>query len=204
MAQSENELKYELTESSYQRLLELAPHLGEPLLFRNIYFKAAEAVERRDWVLRLRTQQDGASELTLKIGREVSPGMFASTEYSCEVSSDRPCDWVSSEPLEVYFREISTALPVLQGEAQNKRSCIAGPLGPVSRWEVDRTVLADGSIFFELEIEWEEDQRPSTLEVAEFRRDLEFWMDEQGLGPISPSRKTKYRRFLDSLGSGPE
>ncbi len=199
MAQSENELKYELTELAYTRLLELAPLLAEPLFFRNIYFKSAEPVERRDWVLRLRTQQDGRSELTLKVGREVSPGMFSSTEYSCVVASDIPGDWAGSEPLEIYLREISPLLPVLQGEAQNLRSCVVAPLGPVSRWEIDRTILADGSYFFELEIEWEAHQQPSALEVAEFRRALEGWMDEQGLGPVSLSRKTKYRRFLDSL-----
>ena len=199
MAASEDELKYELSERGYHRLLEFATPLGEALRFRNLYFQAAEPVERRDWVLRLREQQDGAWELTLKVGREVAAGMFSSVEYTTDVRSDDPADWVGTEPLEVYFQEISKSLPVFQGMSQNTRSRVVAPVGPVKRWEVDRTVLADGSIFHELEIEWEPGVRPSVSEVAAFRIALEQWMEEQGMGPVQPSRKTKYRRFLDSL-----
>ena len=201
MAQGEQELKYQLSESAYGRILELCQPTDPAVSFSNMYFQAAEPVERADWVLRLRRSEGAGGELTLKLGREVSPGMFRSTEYTAEVQSDEVAAWQGTEPLRVFFEEVSPLLPVFRGASHNIRQVVLAPLGPVARWELDRTSLPDASVFHELEIEWEPDAEPTVEEVAAFRAELEEWFVSQGFSDITPSRKTKYRRFLDSLGS---
>ncbi|HIB63833.1 MAG TPA: CYTH domain-containing protein, partial [Phycisphaerales bacterium] len=76
----ETEFKFLLTESQYRALVK---ELGPPLRSRrliNRFFVPARPVDRRDWVLRLRLEGE-KKELTLKIGREIEPGLFDSTEY---------------------------------------------------------------------------------------------------------------------------
>lgn len=201
MMQKERELKYELTSSAHQRIREHATPLGEPERFSNLYYQAAEPVERRDWVLRLRRWGDGGGELTLKIGREASPGLFCSTEYSCTVDSNDPASWSEAEPYRVFRQEISALSPELQGVSFNERWRLRAPFGPVATWELDQTRLPDGTCFYELEIEWEPEAEPSTEEIAGFRAELESWMLAHDLGAARPSRVTKYRRFLDSLAT---
>ncbi len=201
MAQKERELKYELSEFAYQRLLELCQPIGEVVDFSNLYFQAGEPVERKDWVLRLRRQGDGGGELTLKIGGETAPGMFSSTEYTALVKGAEPETWEGTDPYRVFLQEISSRPPGLQGASHNQRHLLEAAIGPVGSWELDRTSLPDGSTFHELEIEWEPGTEPSAEEVATFRTELEQWLESNGLGPARPSRKTKYRRFLDSLAS---
>lgn len=201
MAQGEQELKFFLSESAYGRILELCQPTSPPLRFSNLYFQSAEPVERADWVLRLRRSEgDDGGELTLKVGREVSPGMFRSTEYSAQVDSADVIAWQGTEPLRVFFDEVSPLLPVFRGASHNIRQVVRAPLGPVALWELDRTSLPDASVFHELEIEWQSDAEPTVEEVAAFRVELEEWFASQGFSEITPSRKTKYRRFLDSLG----
>lgn len=199
--QKEKELKYELTFSAHQRIRELARPFGQPERFTNLYYRAAEPVERRDWVLRLRRWEGGGGELTLKIGRETSPGMFCSTEYTCAVESDDPAKWTQAEPYRVFCQEISTLAPELQGVSLNQRWRLWAPFGPVTTWELDQTKLPDGTCFYELEIEWEPKAEPSTEEIERFRLELEGWMLAHDMGAPRPSRVTKYRRFLDSLAT---
>lgn len=201
MAQKERELKYELSESAHGRLLELCEPLGELREFSNLYFQAEEPVERKDWVFRLRRQGDGEGELTLKIGRELAPGMFSSTEYTARVKGAEPETWEGTEPYRVFLQEISSRPPRLQGASHNRRHLLKAAIGPVESWELDRTTLPDDSVLYELEIEWEPDTDPSIEEVSAFREELEQWLESSGLGPARPSRKTKYRRFLDALAS---
>ena len=200
MAQQENELKYELSEESYHSLLGLLSQEGETLSFFNAYFVASEDTGRRDWVLRLRRSGDeGAGELTLKVGRQTSPGAFSSTEYTAEVQSDQPADWEETEPMRVFRQEISKVAIVPQGRARNERKIVQAPLGPVRQWEVDRTELPNGKVCYELEIEYPPDVSPSPEQIAGFRAELEEWMFEHSL-KATASSKTKYRRFLEAVG----
>lgn len=201
MAQKERELKYELSETAHERLLELCEPLEEVREFSNLYFEAGEPVERKDWVLRLRREGDDGGELTLKIGRELAPGMFSSTEYTARVSGAEPETWEGTEPYRVFLQEISGRAPRLQGASHNQRHLLKAPIGPVGSWELDRTSLPDDSVFYELEIEWDSGSEPSAEEVSAFREELEQWLESNDLGPARPSRKTKYRRFLDALAS---
>lgn len=198
--QQENELKYELDEESYHHLLGLLPQVNGVSDFSNAYFQVASETGRRDWVLRLRCfgEQPGG-ELTLKIGRQLSPGTFRSTEYSVAVLSAEPESWEGTEPLLVFREEISSESLQLQGAARNQRRLVKAPLGPVENWEVDRTVLPDGTLCHELEIEYPPDANPSAEELEGFRMQVEEWLFEQDIAPRASTR-TKYRRFLESLG----
>ncbi len=198
--QQENELKYELEEESYHRLLGLLRPLSEASDFSNIYFQAATETGRRDWVLRLRRfGRELGGELTLKIGRQLSPGAFTSVEYTERVGSADPLQWEGTEPLRVFREEISSGPVLLQGEARNQRRLMAAPVGPVEGWEVDRTELPNGVICHELEIEYPPEARPTPEELQGFRMLVEEWLFEQDIVPRASDR-TKYRRFLESLG----
>jgi hypothetical protein len=200
VSQLENELKYELDEPSYQRLLERLAPLGKPLVFRNIYFACSLDSGRRDWVLRLRRGSSDPGELTLKIGGEVSPGTFRSIEYTAAVLGVDPTRWEDTEPLRVLRSEVSRSPLVLQGEAHNERWLLAAPLGPVPRWELDRTTLPGGKTCYELEIEYPAGSSPTVQEVGAFRGQLQDWLAAQGVS-AGASRKTKYRRFLEATGA---
>ena len=199
MAQQENELKYELSEESYHGLLAVTVAVGEPRRFNNAYFHVDCETGRRDWVLRLRHQEGRPGELTLKVGRQTSPGIFISTEYTAYVDSPLPGDWEETEPVRVFRQEISMAPIIAQGEARNERRVVEAPLGPVPHWEIDRTELPNGKVCYELEIEYPPDASPTPEQLSGFRAQLEDWLFSEEL-KASPSGKTKYRRFLESLG----
>lgn len=194
MAQ-ETEFKFLLADRDHESLLCL---LGEPrreLRLTNRYFTLSEPVQRRDWVLRLRVTNGEAMELTLKIGREVQPGVFDSVEYTQPVTSVDPKDWVSTEPLEVLRREISTSPLRFQGELRNTRREFRAPIAVGEIWEVDSAELPNGETFHELEVEVEANDLES-LEAG--RSDLERWLVSNGIA-FRMSDKTKYNRFLLSL-----
>lgn len=198
--QQESELKYELEEQSYHRLLGLLPEMGRASDFSNLYFQVGEETGRRDWVLRLRRfGGKSGGELTLKIGRQLSPGAFSSVEYSAWVESDLPAQWEGTEPLQVFRREVSRGPLHLQGEARNQRRLVKAPFGPVEGWEIDRTELPNGQICHELEIEYPPQAHPTVEELQGFRMEVEEWLFEQDIAP-RPSERTKYRRFLEALG----
>jgi hypothetical protein len=202
MAQRENEIKYELTEQSYQALLSILPAVGEPKLFTNVYYKAALESGRRDWVLRLRRQdnEEGApGELTLKVGRQTSPGAYSSMEYTAFVNSSDPADWEDTEPLRIFRQEISQAAILAQGQASNQRQVVQAPLGPAPHWEVDSTLLPNGKRAFELEIEFPTETAPKAEEMAGFQAQVEEWMFDNDVR-VTVSTKTKYRRFLEAGG----
>lgn len=200
MAQKENELKYELCQESYHALLAATDSLGEPQRFSNTYFHVEEETGRRDWVLRLRRRAgEGGGELTLKVGRQTSPGTFSSVEYTAQVHSATPADWEETEPMRVFRQEISRGAVVCQGQTLNERQVVRAPLGPVPGWEVDRTELPNGKICFELEIEYPPDISPTPEQLSGFRAQIEEWLFDQEL-KSSTSTKTKYRRFLEAIG----
>lgn len=199
MAVRENELKYELDEASYGSLLAMLVEVQEPRCFLNTYFVTVVDTGRSDWVLRLRREpQAQEGELTLKVGRQLSAGIFSSEESSVWVESLRPCDWEGSEPLHLFREEISREPLRLQGEALNERRFVKSPFGPAAYWEVDRTELPNGEIHYELEVEYPSDMDPTREEMTLFRGELESFLLQNGW-VFRPSGKTKYRRFLDAL-----
>lgn len=198
MAQNETEFKYQLKEADYRRLLS---HVSAPLkvlVFTNRYFLADEPIARQDWVLRLRRGDGLSNELTLKIGKEMSPGVFRSLEYSACVEDDDPLAWEVTEPMEVLRREISTAPLLVHGEVINERRVVPAPLEPLGVWEVDKTEFPDGTVCYELEAEWPDGRIPTPEELGNYRQSLEAWLVSCDIR-VEPSRVTKYRRFLDSL-----
>jgi inorganic triphosphatase YgiF len=194
MAQRETEFKYSFSSSDYRKLREV---LGQPTgerRFVNRYFTVEGGTERKDWVLRLRVE-GSKRELTLKIGRELSPGMFDSVEYNQLVENADPETWQDAEPMIVLRREVSQAPIVLQGESRNHRLLFEPPVGVGRVWELDRCELPDGQEFCELEVEVE-------VETAEACSELEVtlvgWLSQASVS-IAPSQMTKYARFLASI-----
>lgn len=192
MAQRETEFKYLLDSSERDRL---RAGLGEPisrLEFVNRYYTLTGERQRKDWVLRTRRDAEG-TVLTLKIGREVSPGVFDSMEYSAKVTGD-PLSWEGTEPMKMFRQEISGEPVGLQGEMANLREIYRPPVEVGRVWEMDLAVLPNGEQFSELEVEVvAEGDRLSAL-----RGVLEDWLKKTGIEP-RPSTKTKYARFLEAL-----
>lgn len=187
----ETEFKYLLRAADYDALRSA---LGAPLKERtlvNRYFALQEPTERKDWVLRLRLEND-ARELTLKIGREIGPGLFDSQEFNATVFTEDPTDWEQTTPLQMFRSEISTDAVSVQGESRTVRSVFVAPIEVGRYWELDRCELPDGSVFCELEVEVSADD----LELK--KAALNEWLLAQGVAP-QVSNKTKYRRFLDSV-----
>lgn len=193
MAERETEFKYLLEPSQSERL---RAALGVPLeshRFSNKYYTLSGERQRKDWVLRLR-QDDARSILTLKIGREVSPGVFDSMEYTAEVTGD-PESWEDSEPMQVFRREISEEPVHFQGEMQNVRECYRAPVAVGEVWELDSATLPGGGRFFELEIE----VRAEIEVLPSLRTAVEQWLQSCGVPPVV-GKRTKYARFLDAVG----
>lgn len=196
MAERETEFKYLLSEQDSQALRRC---LGEPLKSRefvNRYYAVRGGSDRRDWVLRLRVEGDNKT-LTLKIGREVAPGVFDSQEYSARGVSESPGSWEEYEPLKVLRREISSGALYLQGEMENRREVFLAPCDVGRNWELDLALLPGGVELRELEIEVQGESEG----LEELRGRLEAWFFEQGLSP-SLSETTKYARFLGCLKQG--
>ena len=196
MVERETELKLWLSFESYSRLLE---QLGEPLKvreFSNIYYVVDEQLSRRDWVLRLRCES-GKRELTLKIGREVSPGVYDSLEYSEIVDTHDTAAWEQFEPLKILRNEISTARVLVQGASKNKRLVFKPPINVGEEWELDQTSLPDGTSFCELEVEiaWR-----SEPELEKAKKELSHWLSKNEI-PFRESEMTKYARFLKAVSS---
>ncbi len=196
MTERETEIKLLLSQSGAEKLSSI---LGEPIREKtlvNQYFVAQAAVERRDWVLRLRSEGDKRT-LTLKIGREVAPGLFDSIEVSEQVTETEPVHWESTSTLRRFREEISNAPIRLLGETKTLRRVCRAPLAGARFWEIDQTLYPDGTLFWELEIEICSDQgQPS--DGSSLPEMIREWLVQHGI-ENSPSRKTKYARFLDSL-----
>ena len=193
MACRETEFKYVLEPAQSERL---RAALGAPLesrRFSNRYYTLSGERQRKDWVLRVR-QDESRAVLTLKIGREVSPGVFDSMEYSADVSGG-PESWEGSEPMQVFRREISEEPVHFQGEMQNLRECFRAPVAVGEVWELDSATLPDGSGFSELEIE----VKAELEELPSLRVAVEQWLEEQGVTPVAGTL-TKYARFLAAVG----
>ena len=193
MAEQETEFKYLLSLDDY---LKVAGALGKPeheRCFVNRYFTVVGGTARRDWVLRLRVEGE-RRELTLKIGREVAPGLFDSLEYNELVPSENPADWSQTEPFKVLRAEVSTAPVTEQGEARNLRQVYQPPVKVGRVWELDRCELPHGRQFCELEVE------VKTSDVESSGKLINGWLDALGVS-ARPSEKTKYARFLASLKS---
>lgn len=192
----ETEFKFLLSESQYRSLVR---ELGSPLRSRSLinrYFVPVEPVERCDWVLRLRLEGE-RKELTLKIGREIEPGLFDSTEYNEAVDSEDPSDWEGRRPLLVFREEISSEPLEVQGESRTQRTVFTPPVKVGTVWEVDRCELPGGKVFCELEVEVDGGES-----FEEQRRSLLDWLQGVGIEP-EVSEKTKYARFLEATLRSP-
>ena len=192
----ETEFKFLLTESQYRALVK---ELGPPVRSRSLinrYFVPARPVERRDWVLRLRLEGE-KKELTLKIGREIEPGLFDSTEYNASVDSEEPRDWERYRPFQIFRQEISVEPLKVQGESRTLRTVFRPPVAVGEAWEVDRCELPGGKVFCELEIEVD-DCQPFKVQ----REALLDWLRGVGIEP-EVSSKTKYARFLEATLKNP-
>ena len=194
MAERETEFKYSLTQADHGSLQQRlgTPHKARD--FINRYYTVEGGTDRRDWVLRLRLDA-GVKELTLKIGREVSPGVFDSTEYSATVSSESPQAWAQEEPIRVLRRELSVAPIRVQGEVRNKRLVYPAPIAVGEFWELDETLLPGGKTVYELEVEVRDSNADS---FAPMRQELEAWLAET-VSRVTPSEQTKYSRFLEAV-----
>lgn len=194
--EKETEFKFLLTGAEHQKLLECLEEPSRTRRFVNRYYTVNEILDRRDWVFRLRVEDD-KRELTLKIGRELEPGLFDSQEFNQLVESENPADWQQTEPWIVLRREISQESIVLQGESVTERHICAPPIPVGHVWEVDLCTLPGGETFCELEIEV-----PASIDLDVSRRNVLEWLDSRGLRP-KVSEKTKYARFLAAVKSGP-
>lgn len=194
MAERETEFKFLLSETEHSLIVSGASLLRESS-FVNRYFEVEDSIDRTDWVLRLRMRDD-KSILTLKIGREIGPGLFDSQEFSEPVKSLESEHWENTEPMRVLRKEISQKPLRLKGEIKNTRTVIEAPVGVGREWELDRVVFPNDEILHELEIEVVYE---SSEQLAHSREEVESWLNSLGIEP-RPSLKTKYGRFLESLG----
>lgn len=197
MAETEHELKYEISPQDFLRLPALLPPAGPEVELLNTYFSVPGEVGRRDWVLRLREQSGSPPELTLKVGRQVAPGDFRSVEYTCPAPSGFPSDWEHLEPVQVFRREISGGRLSVQGAVVTRRCPRRGPFPPERVWEFDACALPDGSQVFELEVECPTDSTWTEEQGRAYRIKVERWLADHG-ATFAPSRQTKYGRFLEA------
>ena len=190
----ETELKFLVGEEAVEQL---KADLGEPsrhLVFLNEYYTILPKSERRDWVLRCR-KFESQSVLTLKIGREVQPGVFDSTEYSDTVVSDNIADWEEFSVMKVFREQVSTQAIQLQGAVKNERTVFETPLAFGKYWELDRTQYPQGVTVHELEVEI---PYGSEEELEGRSREIRDYLAERGI-EAKPSRMSKYARFLEAL-----
>lgn len=195
MSEKETEFKYLLTCDGLEQLGQL---LGKPIGQRelvNRYFEPRTPTARRDWVLRLRLLADG-NVLTLKMGKEIEPGLFDSVEYSASNVSVNPEGWEDLEPLKVFRKEISQEPLGVQGESKTCRRVFEAPVEAGEYWELDLCTLPNGEQFCELEIELTANQS-----TGPSRELVETWLAEKGLD-FEVSRQTKYARFLAAVSGG--
>ncbi len=142
----------------------------------------------------LRLRQEGETRtLTYKRGLSQTGSFFEILELEAEV--DQPL-WQTLasgqlpdfplEPLERLRQDFpGVKRLVALGQVQNLRICYPLPTGDTA--ELDRTEFPGGGLDYELEVETE---RPEEVE-----RHL------VSLGvPLEPQSKTKFRRFLESIG----
>lgn len=195
---TENELKFELTKSDYQALLDLLPRAKEADVFSNCYYTVADDKKAKDWVLRLRQRPGQAGELTLKMGRKLKDGLYSSSEITARVNGINPLDWETSEPVKALRAQVSSKPIIAVGSISNKRQLLSAPLGPAQYWELDRAVYPNAQTLYELEIEYPQHSPPSQEAFISFQEEVSSWAKAQGLS-LKPSLKTKYQRFLEAI-----
>lgn len=159
----------------------------------NHYLDTRDLLLARRRIL-LRIREEGSWRLTLKVGREVSPGNFDSLEIEHELS-ERDASRCLERPESLLDLELQ-AIRELRGRVGCPPLVRIGTLRnervrrDVDGWvlEVDRMRLPDSSELHELEMETE------AVEAARawVRREIE------GRGiRLEPLRKTKLERLLD-------
>jgi len=199
----ERELKYSIPRLEDWRAIRDAPDWGErgsPELQRNFYFDT----EGRDLVRNgslLRIRLTGADYvLTLKHGRETSPGYFDSAELEAPVAPEAleaaialPASLLDLdiEPVRELVRLHGRPALVYLGTLENervRRRVEAGGAGDLVL-EVDRMRFPDGSEAHELEIEVGAGQADAAAEwILDRARRRGIRLD--------PERATKLERFL--------
>ena len=199
----ERELKYSIPRVEDWRAIRDAPDWGErgsTEVQENFYFDtAARDLVRKGSLLRIR-RSGGACVLTLKHGRETSPGYFDSAEIEAPVAPEvleraigDPASLLELglEPVRELIRLHGKPALVHLGTLENervRRRVEAGGAGELVL-EVDRMRFPDGSEAHELEIEVGSGQADAAAEwiLDRARR--------RGLR-LEPERATKLERFL--------
>jgi len=199
----ERELKYSIPRVEDWRAIRDAPDWGErgsPEVHRNFYFDTeGRDLVRNGSLLRIRVS-GAACVLTLKHGREVTPGYFDSAELEAQVAPEAlesavalPASLLDldMEPIRELLRLHGRPALVFLGTLENervRRRVEAGGAGELVL-EVDRMRFPDGSEAHELEIEVGADQADPAAEwiLDKARR--------RGIR-LEPERATKLERFL--------
>lgn len=190
----ETELKFLLDQAAFAKLSSALGPAQRTERFTNRYYSIEPPSDRKDWVLRLR-EYSSRRLLTLKIGREVQPGIFDSTEHTDVVESPNPEDWMDTSVMRVFRKEVSQLPIKIQGTVVNQRSVYATPLGFGNFWELDRTEYPSGEVFWELEVEV-----PffANEELEQRSKEISAFLESLKIG-FQPSRQSKYARFLKTI-----
>lgn len=171
----------------------------------NHYFDTGDLLLARRRIL-LRIREAAGCVLTLKCGREVSPGSFDSLELERDVDRAVLARALADPatildlgiaPVGELLRRVGRIPLVVAGTLVNERVRRG-----VGGWtlEVDRVTFPDGTESFEVEIETEDVER------------LELWVERELLGRgicVGPQRRTKleqligWRSACDSADVGP-
>jgi uncharacterized protein YjbK len=195
-AQRECELKFQIPSAADFVELRDGSRWGTPGTPKqqvNHYFDTRELLLAKQRIL-LRIREEGAWWLTLKVGKEVSPGNFDSLEVEHELpETDAARAFARPETLLDMELEAITELrkrvgrpPLVEiGALRNERV-----RREVDGWvlEIDRMCFPDSSELYELEMETE------AVEAARawVRREIEA----RGIR-LEPLRQTKLERLLD-------
>lgn len=166
---------------------------GTPVRQVNYYFDT-EDLSLGSQRMMLRVRDAGRCILTLKCGREASPGNFDSAEFEVEIprqrleaALERPDSLLDPElsPVAELLARVGRLDLRLAGRLVNERVC-----REVDGWklEVDRLTFPDGSESYELELE--------TEDVDRARAWLEEELDARGIAH-RPQRFTKFERLLE-------
>ena len=201
MAEIETEVKLTVSDEDYRRLLED----GDLLECReqlNVYFHDPERLEEGLGYLRVRFQTGKEPVATLKIPvsweggvrrmvemekplRALGPGLFPRPRRRVSVEKDLPREMTG------HFRNLNITHLHRLGWMRNRRCLVA--LGDAGVVELDRTVLPDGSLQFEVEIETprQEAREALTSRVRELAHSAHL------------SRLGKFSRFLEVVKREP-
>lgn len=195
----ERELKYILpSEDAYRRLARALGTAFSTQRQRNHYLDTADGRMASSFAMVRVREQDGLAVLTFKQGVSQKEGYFEAEEYEAELTpavldalsaGAVPDEVWDTEPMRLFSERFGTRSLRLQGTVDNVRSRFRLACGEIA--ELDWTTFPGGLEEFELEVETE---RPREVEA-----ELDELFAQVGLSK-TPQTRTKYARFLASLG----